>query len=129
MIVARDGRDVFMSMLNHHSNYTPQMLKVIKNFDAVAGGPFPFELGEPRSWFRNWATRGTFEWEQDGYPSCSHFYHFQSWWNYRHLPNIYFVHFANLLDVLGGSVDLRARVMPAEACRYKSSEKVCRGHH
>lgn len=116
VIVARDGRDVFMSMLNHHSNYTPQILEVLKNFDAVAGGPFPFELGDPRSWFRNWATRGTFEWEQDGYPYWSHFYHFQSWWDYRRLPNIYFVHFANLLtdparevrrlaDYLGVAID------------------------
>lgn len=97
VIVARDGRDVFMSMLNHHSNYTPQLLEVIKNFDALAGGPFPFELGEPRAWFREWATRSAFAWEQDGYPYWSHLYHFQSWWDYRHLPNLYFVHFANLL--------------------------------
>ncbi|CAN0392006.1 unnamed protein product [Phaeothamnion confervicola] len=86
-----------MSMLNHHANYTPQILEVLKNFDAIAGGPFPFELGDTCSWFRDWATRGSFEWEQDGYPYWSHFYHFQSWWDYRHLSNVYFVHFANLL--------------------------------
>ena len=98
VVVARDGRDVFMSMLNHHSNYTPQILEMLKNFDSVAGGPFPFDLGEPCAWFRDWTTRATFEWETDGYPYWSHFYHFQSWWDYRHLPNIYFVHFANLLE-------------------------------
>lgn len=97
VVVARDGRDVFMSILNHHTNYTPQVLEILKNFDEVAGGPFPFELGDPCAWFRNWTTRGTFEWENDGYPYWSHFYHFQSWWDHRHLSNIYFVHFADLL--------------------------------
>lgn len=97
VVVARDGRDVFMSILNHHTNYTPQVLEILKNFDAVAGGPFPVELGDPCSWFRSWTTRGVFDWESDGYPYWSHFYHFQSWWDYRNLANIYFVHFADLL--------------------------------
>lgn len=97
VVVGRDGRDVFMSMLNHHSNYTEKMLEMLKAFDAVAGGPFPFELGDACAWFRKWTTQSAFDWEHDGYPYWSHLYHFQSWWDYRHLPNLYFVHFADLL--------------------------------
>lgn len=97
VVVGRDGRDVFMSMLNHHANYTPQMVEMLKQFDAVAGGPFPFDLGDLRTWFRTWTSRGTFPWEHDGYPYWSHFHHFQSWWDFRHLDNLFFVHFADLL--------------------------------
>ena len=98
VVVGRDGRDVFMSMLNHHVNYTAKIREVVQNFDSLAGGPFPFELGDACNWFRTWATRGTFDWEQDGYPYWSHLFHCQSWWDYRHLPNLYFVHFADLLN-------------------------------
>jgi aryl sulfotransferase len=97
VVVARDGRDVFMSMLNHHSNYTPQMLEMLAQFDTVAGGPFPFDVGAPLEWFRQWTTRAVFDWEHDGYPYWSHLHHFRSWWDYRHLPNILLVHFADLL--------------------------------
>ena len=49
-------------------------------------------------------TRGWFEWETEGYPFWSVLHHAQSWWDYRHLPNILFVHYADLLaDLEGGS--------------------------
>lgn len=104
VVVGRDGRDVFMSMLNHHQNYTPEALAMFASFDGQVGWPFPTDLGEPRAWFEQWATRSSFPWEQDGYPYWSHLYHFQSWWDYRHLPNIYLIHFANLLDDAPGEV-------------------------
>ena len=104
VVVGRDGRDVFMSMLNHHQNYTPQALAMFADFDARAGWAFPTDLGEPCHWFRQSTTRSVFEWEQDGYPYWSHLYHFQSWWDYRHLPNLYLIHFTNLLADPAGEV-------------------------
>lgn len=104
VVVGRDGRDVFMSMLNHHQNYTDQMRQMLAQFDAVAGGPFAFDLGEPRAWFRTWTTRASFPWEHDGYPYWSHLTHFASWWEYRHLPNIHLVHFADLLADAPGTI-------------------------
>ena len=35
--------------------------------------------------------------ETEGYPWCSPLRHPQLWWDYRHLPNIMFVHYADLL--------------------------------
>lgn len=97
VVVGRDGRDVFMSMLNHHSNYSEQMWEILQTLDAAVGSVFPRDMGDACSWFREWTTRSAFDWEQDGYPYWSHLYHFQTWWDYRHLPNMYFVHFADLL--------------------------------
>ena len=54
--------------------------------------------------FDEWLTKASFSWEKDGYPFWSHHYHAQSWWNFRHLDNILFVHFADLLDDLGGQM-------------------------
>ena len=48
----------------------------------------------------NWITRGWFEWESEGYPFWGNMHHSQSWWNYRHLDNIHFVHYNDLLTNL-----------------------------
>lgn len=43
-----------------------------------------------------WITRGWFQWETEGYPFWSNMRHVQTWWNYKDLPNILFVHYNNL---------------------------------
>jgi aryl sulfotransferase len=45
-------------------------------------------------------TRGTFEWEREGYPWWGNLHHVQSWWDWRHLDNVLFVHFSDLLGDL-----------------------------
>lgn len=127
VIVGRDGRDVFMSMVNHHSNYTPQALALFSSFNDMVGWPFPTELGDPRSWFRQWTTRGTFPWEADGFPYWSHLYHFQSWWDFRHLTNLYFVHFGDLLVDPAGEIRRLAAFLDIpidEACFAGILERV-----
>ena len=42
-------------------------------------------------------TRGWFDWETDGWPYWSHLYSVQSWWDYRHLPNVQLIHFADMI--------------------------------
>jgi hypothetical protein len=64
-------------------------------------------------------TRSWFEWETEGYPWCSPLRHPQSWWGYRHLPNILLVHYAVLL------VDFQAR--HAESPSF--SKSTCRTRH
>jgi len=54
--------------------------------------------------FDEWLTNSSFAGEKDGYPFWSHHYHAQSWWDYRHLDNILFVHFADLLNDLDGQM-------------------------
>ncbi len=56
-------------------------------------------------------TGGWFEWETDGYPYWSHLHHCASWWAFRELPNIHFVHYADLLADLEGQMRRLARVL------------------
>ena len=61
--------------------------------------------------WRQWISRGGFAWEQDGWPFWSHLHHAQSWWDWRHLPNVLLVHFNDLLADLPG--DQRERLQDA----------------
>lgn len=49
-------------------------------------------------------TRGWFEWESEGYPYWGNLHHTKTWWRYRSLPNILFVHFNDLLSDLKGEI-------------------------
>lgn len=91
LFVARDGRDVFMSMENHLHN--------MRDPAEVTGDPsmaMPPYADDTNELFRDWLTRGSFDFEQDGYPFWSHFRHAQSFWDHRHLPNIHFFHYADM---------------------------------
>jgi aryl sulfotransferase len=62
------------------------------------GEPFPRAPANIKDLWKTWANRGWFEWESDGYPYFSSTHHAQTWWGYRHLPNLLFVHFGDLLE-------------------------------
>jgi len=104
LVCGRDPRDVFMSMQHHMSN-----LDVMKAMSLVAAqglavtppDPPPDDIDER---FEQWLTRGSHDWETDGYPFWSHFRHAQTFWAYRHLPNIHFLHYADLQADLEGQM-------------------------
>ena len=132
IVVGRDARDVFMSMVPHHHNVTPEMLRMVNARDGEERLAVMKELGEEptpeetaairklarwesedvpdlldmdiRDIWKAWITTSPFPWEQDGYPYWSHFYHLNSWWQYRHLDNILFVHYSDLLKDLDGQM-------------------------
>ena len=97
VMVGRDPRDVFMSLWNHHHSYTAAAVKAFSDFDETVGRPFPTNLGDIHTMWRNWLSRSWFDWEIDGYPYWSHMRHCQSWWDFRHLENVLLVHFNDLL--------------------------------
>jgi aryl sulfotransferase len=68
------------------------------------GDPLPACPESIRDFWRNWITQGWFEWESEGYPYWSNMRHIQTWWNYRHLPNILMVHYNDLLRDLPGEI-------------------------
>jgi aryl sulfotransferase len=104
VVVGRDARDVFMSLLNHYANMTPAAHQLINDMRGGVGEPsLPYD-GDPRGLWRRWVSRGVFPWEHDGWPYWSHLYHAQSWWDWRHLPNILLVHFNDLLADLPGEI-------------------------
>lgn len=104
IVVGRDARDVCMSLWNHYSNYTDSFYDRVNNPAGRAGNPLPRCPNDVRTFWRDWITLGWFDWESDGYPFWTNLGHTQSWWDYCHLPNILFVHFADLLRDLPSEV-------------------------
>ncbi|MCB9147704.1 MAG: sulfotransferase domain-containing protein [Caldilineaceae bacterium] len=98
IVVGRDARDVFMSWWNHYSNYTADAYDALNNIPGRVGPPIPRCPQDIRDYWRTWISKGWFEWESEGYPHSGNMHHTQTWWNYRHLNNILFVHFNDLLE-------------------------------
>lgn len=96
VVVGRDLRDVFMSLLNHYAAYGDTAMAVL-NDEERPGDPMPRFGGDPHEWWQKWIGRGWFEWEQDGWPFWSAFHHLETWWQARTEPNVLFVHYADLL--------------------------------
>lgn len=112
--VGRDGRDVFMSMLNHYQHANQDWYAALNETPGLVGDPMPQCPEDPRALWSEWLSRGWFPWERDGYPWWSLFHHVASWWQYRHLPNILFVHFANLKNDLPGEMQRVAAFLDVE---------------
>jgi aryl sulfotransferase len=112
--VGRDGRDVFMSLWNHYRYLQPDIIEWYNDFPARANDPFPDCPDDIHEFFRMWISRSWFPWEDEGFPFWSLFYHLQAWWAYRHLPNILFVHFNDLLNDLDGQMRIIANYLDIE---------------
>lgn len=108
LVVARDPRDVFMSLSNHWANYTDTAYASLDGDDpdgaARVGDALPRFDDDLHARFRDWITRGWFGWESEGWPFWGNMHHTQSYWEFRHLPNLCFLHYADLLADLEGCV-------------------------
>ena len=60
------------------------------------GLEFPCCPSTPRELWPRWIGEGWFDWEPDGWPFWSHHHHLSTWWAFRELPNVLFVHYADL---------------------------------
>jgi aryl sulfotransferase len=116
--VARDGRDVFMSLANHYGAYTDLAYQLLNSGPDFAGEPIPRCPNDIHVLFDGWLHRASFPWEQDGWPMWSHFSQVQSFWNFRDEPNIYLLHYADLKADLRGEMerlaDFLGIAVPAE---------------
>lgn len=108
IVVGRDPRDVFMSLWNHYSNYTPDAFAQL-NGPERPGAPLPPCPSTPRALWAQWISRGWFAGECEGWPFWSNFAHVQSWWDRRARPNILLVHYDDLLADLPGEIARVAR--------------------
>jgi aryl sulfotransferase len=104
LVVGRDGRDVFMSMWNHWNNMQPESIDRLNSAPDVAGPRLKHPPSDLRAAFDEWLSKGSFEWEQDGYPFWSHLHHARTWWEHRRLPNICHVHYSDLNVDLDGEM-------------------------
>jgi aryl sulfotransferase len=102
IVVTRDPRDVFMSFWNHYSEMTDA-------YFAASGRPglepMPRCPDDIHALWALWISTGWFPWESEGWPHSGNLYHAMSWWRFRHLPNILFVHYADLLADLPGEIE------------------------
>jgi aryl sulfotransferase len=116
LVMGRDGLDVFMSLWRHWNNMRPDAIARINALPGRVGAPLPLPPAHVGTAFDDWLATGGFAWERDGHPFWSHLAHARSWWAWRHLPNLLFVHYDDLLadtpgemrrvaDFLGIAVD------------------------
>jgi len=98
LYIARDARDVFMSLWNHYKGMKEEAFLLINNLPGREGDALPPPPDDIHEFWQNWITRGSFAWECDGWPYWSHLSNVQSWWDFRHLPNIKLFHFSDMLS-------------------------------
>ena len=87
--IGRDGRDVVWSMHNHHFNANQLWYEALNDTPGRVGPPIGPPPADVRQYFREWL-------EGDGHPFWPFWENVRTWWEFRHLPNVLFVHFANL---------------------------------
>lgn len=104
IVVGRDARDIAMSLWNHYANFTETAYAISNETPGLVGEPFPPCPPDIHVFWQTWITRGLHTWESEGYPFWGNMHHTQSWWNYRHLDNILFVHFQDLLTDRVGEI-------------------------
>lgn len=95
VIVGRDLRDVFMSLLNHYGAYGDIAMQRLNDAE-LPGAPIPAFDGDVHAWWSRWLHEGWFEWETDGWPFWSATHHWSTWWTARDEPNVFFLHYGDL---------------------------------
>lgn len=104
IVVSRDARDVFMSLWNHYHGYSEHGYDRFNNHPGRVGSLLPRCPADIREFWQWWIGRGWFDWESEGYPFWSNLRHVATWWDFRQLPNILFVHYNHLTDDPHGQI-------------------------
>ena len=94
--IGRDGRDVVWSAYNHHVNANDAWYAALNDTPGRVGSPIERTSLDVVSYFRRWLA-------ENGEPFWPFWENIRSWWEIRDLPNVKFVHFADLkTDLEGG---------------------------
>jgi hypothetical protein len=105
----RDPRDAFLSMQDHMANISKESWR-----EALARSNLPPDFAfpsDPNAMFPLWLTTGSFPWVSDGFPTGSVLYLSNTYWQFRHLPNLVFLHYADLTNDLDGEMRRLARAL------------------
>ncbi len=122
--VARDPRDVFVSMMNHMANANPDADAIFVREMRESGDPRPEIPEEPNALFRYWLSNGSFAWERDGAPYWSVFNHGESFWAHRDEPNVILLHYSDMKADLEGQMRRVAAALKIEVAESKWPELV-----
>lgn len=104
IMVGRDPRDVAMSMLNHHNNFTDEARALFDQLAESEDDRLPPPFASAQEFWRAHMSKGTVAWENDGWPFWSSIRYAQSWWEHRDQANILLVHYNDLLEDLEGEI-------------------------
>jgi aryl sulfotransferase len=102
--VARDGRDVCMSLFNHCAALTPLAYDLLDSSVAEMGGPFPRCPDDPRVFWKRWLTRAIHPADTNGFPDLSFFDLEMTYWQARHTDRLLLVHYNDLKTDLEGEM-------------------------
>ena len=104
LYIGRDGRDVVWSMYNHHVNANALWYQALNDTPGRVGPPIEKPPADIRQYFLDWLAR-------DGHPFWPFWENVRSWWAIRDLPNLMFVHFADLKRDLPGQMRAMAKFL------------------
>jgi aryl sulfotransferase len=91
--VGRDGRDAFMSWLNHAAHMRTDVIASLDEQAAADGvAPFPAFDGDVHAYFSDWLAAGSL------------FFNIATWWERRQEPNLLLVHYNDLKADLEGEM-------------------------
>ena len=103
LFVARDPRDAFISMGNHQQKHEPRGDAAFHESAAGArcGDAAPVRRCAAR--FRNWISASGIP--EEGVPTeFNVLHHAQTFWEFRHLPNIHLFHYSDMRADLAGQM-------------------------
>lgn len=89
LYIGRDGRDVVWSLYNHHANANDLWYGALNDTPGRVGPPMEKPVDDIRQYFQEWFA-------DDGYPWWPYWENIRGWWEIRHLPNVLFLHFADM---------------------------------
>ncbi|HVJ33160.1 MAG TPA: sulfotransferase domain-containing protein [Terriglobia bacterium] len=89
LYIGRDGRDVVWSLYNHHSRANQLFYDTLNDAPGRVGPPLERTPATVRQYYDDWMAK-------DGDPLGPFWPNSRSWWAIRHLPNVQFMHFADM---------------------------------
>ncbi len=114
--VGRDGRDVLWSLYNHHAKANQFWYEAVNDTPGRVGPPIEPPTGDVHRYFREWL-------EGDGYPFWPFWENVRSWWGFRGLPNVMFLHFDDLKRDMQGEMRRVASFLdiPIDGTRWEET--------
>jgi aryl sulfotransferase len=104
LYIGRDGRDVVWSLYNHHVNANALWYQALNDTPGRVGPPIEPPPADIREYFRDWLAK-------DGHPFWPFWDNVRSWWAIRELPNVMFVHYADLKRDMPGEMRKMAKFL------------------
>lgn len=118
--IGRDGRDAVWSMFNHHVNANQSWYDALNLTPGRVGPPIERPPADVRQYWFDWM-------ERDGHPFWPFWENIRTWWAIRALPNVHFVHFAELKRDMPGEMRRLAEFLqiPIDDSRWPAILEYC----